>query len=194
MTDIAEAPATAVESLIKEEGNTPSPTAFDMDAEIEAEIAAGPPDLSRMARVALAWLNRAVSAGRAAEAASWMRTWRALKVAAAEMEAETTTPLETKATTKPSPPEPMQAFAVFARDVECIARDVADLDRTDHGAVRRMKRRFETLDRRAVALGLPPFKPAGSVGRISDDSDPIFSPSPPPFTGEDKGPTPHAGR
>ncbi|WP_313103652.1 hypothetical protein, partial [Brevundimonas sp.] len=39
---------------------------------------ATPPDLTRMAAQALMRLNRALQRGRAAEAASWLRTWRAL--------------------------------------------------------------------------------------------------------------------
>ena len=115
-----------------------------------------PPDLTQMAAQALMRLNRALQRGRAAEAASWLRTWRALSsvslsdpalLAAAEPKAE-----------------PLSTLEQDLQEVAAVARDAAALSPTDHAGRRAIEARLAALKTR-----LDP------EGRISDDSDELDS-------------------
>jgi hypothetical protein len=114
---------------------------------------AAPPDLTQMAAQALMRLNRALQRGRAAEAASWLRTWRALSDPAL------------LAATAPEPaPDPATALDADLKAVAEVARDAARLSPDDHAGRRAIETRIAALKAR-----LDP------EGRISDDSDELDS-------------------
>ncbi|WEK58259.1 MAG: hypothetical protein P0Y52_01610 [Candidatus Brevundimonas phytovorans] len=114
-----------------------------------------PPDLTQMAAQALMRLNRALQRGRAVEAASWLRTWRALTdpalLAAAEPKVEPT-------------PDPLATLEQDLQEVAAVARDAAALSPDDHAGRRAIEARMAALKTR-----LDP------EGRISDDSDELDS-------------------
>ena len=84
------------------------------DPQDEAEAA--PPDLTQMAAQALMRLNRALQRGRAAEAASWLRTWRALS-----------DPALLAAPTPDSAPEPEpDPAATLEADLKAVAEVARD--------------------------------------------------------------------
>ena len=123
---------------------------------------ASPPNLTQMAAQALMRLNRALQRGRAAEAASWLRTWRALSdpalLAAAAPEPE---------------PDPAATLDADLKAVAEVARDAARLSPDDHAGRRAIETRIAALKTR-----LDP------EGRISDDSDELDS----VFPGEEAAP------
>ncbi|WP_312148231.1 hypothetical protein [Brevundimonas sp.] len=131
---------------------------------------ATPPDLTRMAAQALMRLNRALQRGRAAEAASWLRTWRALSsvslgdpalLAAAEPKAE-----------------PLSTLEQDLQEVAAVARDAAALSPTDHAGRRAIEARLTALKTR--------LDPEGLISDDSDELDSVF-PSPSPLAGEGGG-------
>jgi hypothetical protein len=130
----------------------------DDDDPVE-DAAADAPDLAAMAAQALMRLNRAVRRGRAAEAASWLRTWRALTDPALLAAAEPESP--------PPAPEPDPL----------VARDAARLAPDDHAGRRAVEARIAVLSARLA--------PEGEAA-ISDDSDELDSvfPDPSPLVGE----------
>ncbi|QTC88285.1 hypothetical protein [Brevundimonas pondensis] len=133
------------------------------DPQDEAPDAA-PPDLTRMAAQALMRLNRAVQRGRAAEAASWLRTWRAL-----------TDPALLAALTPEPEPDPAATLNADLKAVAEVARDAARLSPDDHAGRIAIETRIAALKAR-----LDP------EGRISDDSDELDS----VFPGEEAHPPP----
>ena len=142
----------------------------DEDDPIE-DTAADAPDLAAMAAQALMRLNRAVRRGRAAEAASWLRTWRALTDPALLAAAEPESP-------PPAPePDPLDTLEADMKAVAAVARDAARLDPDDHVGRRAVEARINALSAR--------FAPEGE-GAISDDSDELDSvfPDPSPPVGE----------
>jgi len=146
----------------------------DEDYPVE-DAAADAPDLAAMAAQALMRLNRAVRRGRAAEAASWLRTWRALTdpalLAAAEPESPPPAP-------SPAPrPDPLDTLEADMKAVAAVARDAAPLAPDDLLGRRAVEARIAVLSAR-----LAPEERAG----ISDDSDELDSvfPDPSPLVGE----------
>ena len=127
---------------------------------------AAPPDLTQMAAQALMRLNRALQRGRAAEAASWLRTWRAL-----------TDPALLAALTPEPAPDPAAALEADLKAVTEVARDAAALSPDDHAGRRAIEARIAALKAR-----LDP------EGRISDDSDELDS----VFPGEEAHPPPRS--
>ena len=125
---------------------------------------AAPPDLAQMAAQALMRLDRAVRRGRAAEAASWLRTWRAL-----------TDPSLLAATAPEPAPDPAATLDADLKAVAEVARDAALLSPDDHAGRRAIEARMAALKAR-----LDP------EGRISDDSDELDS----VFPGEEAHPPP----
>ncbi|MGH7018618.1 MAG: hypothetical protein ACREEY_01985, partial [Brevundimonas sp.] len=123
------------------------PEPLDLDAET------APPDLAAMARHALARLDRAVRRGRAAEAASWLRTWRAL-----------TDPALLAALSPDSGPEPapLSTMEQDLNAVAAVARDAAALSPHDHAGRAAVEARLTALAAR--------LDPEGE-GLDSDDSD-----------------------
>lgn len=161
----------------------PDPEPIDL----EAEEAAGLPDYAEMARCALVRLNRAVRAGRAAEAGGWMRLHtRLLDLARA---AEATAPVsgpesgpksgpepgpgpgpqpEPRPASAPGPvrrPDPRAAALAQARTVQTLVRAVSGLRADDPVGRRLMDKGLEILD----ALD------RASISDDSDGSDGVFS-------------------
>jgi len=136
--------------------DAPDPEPVDL----EAERAAGLPEMSDMAARALVRANRAILRGRAAEAAAWLRVHRTLS-----------------ATPPPPPPEPEHAparepepepLAALGRDMEAVtalAREVARLAPDDDAGLAAIDDRITALQARAADW---------LDSDDSDDSDPIF--------------------
>jgi len=142
----------------------------DADDPVE-DAAADAPDLAAMAAQALMRLNRAVRRGRAAEAASWLRTWRALTDPALLAAAEPGSP-------PPAPePDPLDTLEADMKAVAAVARDAARLAPDDHAGRRAVEARLAVLSARLT--------PEGGTA-ISDDSDELDSvfPDPSPLVGE----------
>ena len=116
----------------------------DQDDPVE-EGAAEVPDLVQMAAQALMRLNRAVRRGRAAEAASWLRTWQALSSVNA-------TPRAPQPSAQPdSPPpapatDPLDTLEADMKAVAAIARDAARLSPDDHAGRRAIEDRIAALN------------------------------------------------
>ncbi len=147
----------------------PDPWPDDDDANEDA--AADAPDLAAMAAQALMRLNRAVRRGRAAEAASWLRTWRALTDPALLAVAEPESP-------PPAPePDPLDTLEADMKAVAAVARDAARLAPDDHAGRRAVEARIAALSARLTPEG---------EGAISDDSDELDSVflTPSPLVGE----------
>ena len=137
------------------------------DPQDEAPEAA-PPDLTQMAAQALMRLNRALQRGRAAEAASWLRTWRALS-----------DPALLAAPTRDSAPEPQPdpaaALEADLKAVAEVARDAALLSPDDHAGRIAIEARLTALKAR--------LDPEGLISDDSDELDSVFSgeEAPPPL-------------
>ena len=121
----------------------------------DAEVA--PPDLTQMAAQALMRLNRALQRGRAAEAASWLRTWRALS-----------DPALLAAPTPDSAPKPDPAATLEAdlKAVAEVARDAAALSPHDHAGRRAIEARMAALKAR--------LDPEAVISDDSDELDSVF--------------------
>ncbi|WP_449253428.1 hypothetical protein [Brevundimonas naejangsanensis] len=142
----------------------------DEDDPVE-DAAADAPDLAAMAAQALMRLNRAVRRGRAAEAASWLRTWRALTDPALLAAAEPQSP-------PPAPePDPLDTLEADMKAVAAVARAAARLAPDDLLGRRAVEARIAVLSARLTPEG---------EGTISDDSDELDSvfPNPSPLEGE----------
>ena len=142
----------------------------DEDDPVE-DAAADDADLAAMAAQALMRLNRAVRRGRAAEAASWLRTWRALTDPALLAAAEPESP-------PPAPePDPLDTLEADMKAVAAVARDAARLAPDDLLGRRAVEARINALSARLAPEG---------EGAISDDSDELDSvfPDPSPPVGE----------
>ncbi len=122
---------------------------------------AAPPDLTRMAAQALMRLNRALQRGRAAEAASWLRTWRAL-----------TDPALLAAATPEPEPSSLTTLEQDLQAVAAVARDAAALSPDDHAGRRAIEARLAALKTR--------LDPEGLISDDSDELDSVFSPTEPP--------------
>ncbi|MNH53416.1 hypothetical protein D3C73_51050 [compost metagenome] len=115
-----------------------------------------PPDLAQMAAQALMRLNRALQRGRAAEAASWLRTWRALSDPA----------LLAAAAPEPQP-DPAAALEADLKAVAEVARDAAHLSPDDHAGRIAIEARLTALKAR--------LDPEGLISDDSDELDSVFS-------------------
>jgi len=126
---------------------------------------AAPPDLAQMAAQALMRLDRAVRRGRAAEAASWLRTWRAL-----------TDPALLAALTPasgPAPaPDPAATLDADLKAVAEVARDAAALSPHDHAGRRAIEARMAALKAR--------LDPDGRISDRLDELDSVFPGEEPP--------------
>ncbi|WP_433951660.1 hypothetical protein [Brevundimonas bullata] len=131
-----------------------------------------PPDLTQMAAQALMRLNRALQRGRAAEAASWLRTWRALS-----------DPALLAAPTPDSAPEPEpEPAATLEADLKAVAevaRDAALLSPDDHAGRIAIEARLTALKAR--------LDPEGLISDDSDELDFVFPDLPSPSRGEGSG-------
>jgi len=129
---------------------------------------AAPPDLTQMAAQALMRLNRALQRGRAAEAASWLRTWRALSDPA----------LLGAAAPEPEP-DPVAALEADLKAVAEVARDAALLSPDDHAGRIAIEARLTALKAR--------LDPDGKISDDSDELDSVFPDLPSPSRGEGSG-------
>ncbi|WP_447910717.1 hypothetical protein [Brevundimonas bullata] len=121
------------------------------ETEASKGLGAAPPDLTQMAAQALMRLNRALQRGRAAEAASWLRTWRALS--------------DPGLLAAPAPePDPAATLEADLKAVAEVARDAALLSPDDHAGRIAIEARLTALKARLDPEGL-----------ISDDSDELDS-------------------
>ena len=131
---------------------------------------AAPPDLTRMAAQALMRLNRALQRGRAAEAASWLRTWRALSSVSL---GDPALVAATSPASRPEPaPDPAAALDADLKAVAEVARDAARLSPDDHAGRRAIEARMAALKTR--------LDPEGRISDDSDELDSVFSPTEPP--------------
>lgn len=114
--------------------------------DLAAETADGLPDYGTMAAHALVRLNRALQAGRALEAARWVRLHADLTRMAAQPP-----PPRTASRPAPPPPEPREpdladrATAV-AEEIGVIAREACALKRGDYAGRDALMARIEALD------------------------------------------------
>ncbi|MFK4058372.1 hypothetical protein [Brevundimonas sp. NPDC046655] len=121
-----------------------------------------PPDLTQMAAQALMRLNRALQRGRAAEAASWLRNWRALSSVSLGDPA-----LLAAATPDSGPkPEPHATLEQDLQEVAAVARDAAALSPDDHAGRRAIEARLTALKAR--------LDPEGAISDNSDELDSVF--------------------
>lgn len=117
------------------------PEPVDLDVELEA----GLPDYADIARHALVRMNRAVLAGRAPEAAGWMRIHRQMLDLA---RAEQTPP------PKPKPakgPDPLDELIDQVRELEAIAREAVALAEDDLEGRRRIMARAAAVETRPIS-------------------------------------------
>ena len=139
------------------------------EAEASRDLGAAPPDLTRMAAQALMRLNRALQRGRAAEAASWLRTWRALS------SVNLADPALLAAAAPDPEPDPAATLDADLKAVAEVARDAARLSPDDHAGRRAIETRIAALKAR--------LDPEGRISDDSDELDSVFS-SPSPLEGE----------
>lgn len=131
------------------------------DDEDDNPPGAAPPDLAQMAAQALMRLNRAVRRGRAAEAASWLRTWRAL-----------TDPALLAATAPEPAPDPAATLDADLKAVAEVARDAAALSPHDHAGRLAIEARMAALKAR--------LDPDGKISDRLDELDSVFPGEEPP--------------
>ena len=149
--------------------------------DLELELAAGLPDLGDMARHALVRMDKAIRAGRSAEAASWLRICRELTESDLRfsiLRLQPATPPSAPHRSPPPAPEPapeprpepeppsidaadrdLRALAELAREAAALSPD----DAAGHAAV---EARLDALTARTAAW---------TISDHSDDSDPVFS-------------------
>lgn len=136
--------------------------------DLEAETADGLPDYGAMAAHALVRLNRALQAGRALEAARWVRLHADLTRMAAAPPAPSSAP-----TPKPPAPPPAQPkepdlgerAAAVAEQVGQIAREACALKRGDYAGRDALMARLQALDH---------LKPAPRLDEL-DGIDGVFA-------------------
>ncbi|HUH10167.1 MAG TPA: hypothetical protein VLZ73_06430 [Brevundimonas sp.] len=134
---------------------------------------ASPPDLTQMAAQALMRLNRALQRGRAAEAASWLRTWRALS------SVNLADPALLAAAAPEPEPDPAATLDADLKAVAEVARDAALLSPDDHAGRRAIETRIAALKAR--------LDPEGRISDDSDELDSVFLDLPSPSRGEGSG-------
>lgn len=108
------------------------------------ELEAGLPDYGDIARHALVRMNRAVLAGRAPEAAGWMRIHRQMLDLARAADAAPPPP-------KPAKPAPVDEVIAQMREVESIAREAVTVADDDLEAQQRLLARAEALTARPIS-------------------------------------------
>ncbi|WP_438851498.1 hypothetical protein [Brevundimonas nasdae] len=134
---------------VEDAGAWPAPWP-DEDDPVE-DGAADAPDLAAMTAQALMRLNRAVRRGRAAEAASWLRTWRALSSVNAPDAPPPQSAAQPDSQQPDSPPpaaspDPLDTLEAEMKAVAALARDAARLAPDDHAGRRAIEARIAALD------------------------------------------------
>ncbi|MBC1182314.1 hypothetical protein HF680_06560 [Brevundimonas sp. WCHBH090558] len=123
----------------------PNPLREPID--LEAETADGLPDYGAMAAHALVRLNRALQAGRALEAARWVRLHADLtRMAAAPPPSPPAPPPQPKPPAQPREPDLGERAAAVAEQVGLIAREACALKRGDYAGRDALMARLEALD------------------------------------------------
>ncbi|MFN3837397.1 MAG: hypothetical protein ACK4MI_06740 [Brevundimonas sp.] len=138
----------------KDEGwrreDQPDPAPCD-PVDLAVETADGLPDYGTMAAHALVRLNRALQAGRALEAARWVRLHADLTRMAAQAGAVKTPPPPTPR--KSREPDPADRATAVAREVGVIALEACALKRGDYAGRDALMARIEALDALTPAAG-----------------------------------------
>lgn len=115
--------------------------------DLEAETADGLPDYGAMAAHALVRLNRALQAGRALEAARWVRLHADLtRMAASPPPSPPAPPSLPKPPAQPREPDLGDRAAAVAEQVGQIAREACALKRGDYAGRDALMARLEALD------------------------------------------------
>lgn len=141
------------------------------DPEIEAEDE----DWADLAERARFRLRRAIAAGRAAEAASWLRVHDRLRALAAAEAAPTDPQPDVKTPPPPEPGlDPIDTATAVAAQIGSLARRAARA--TEEADMRAIEAEVEALKFRAAALTAAPEAPDVD-GRLDslDSLDPVFS-------------------
>ena len=138
----------------KDEGwrreDQPDPVCDPVD--LAVETADGLPDYGTMAAHALVRLNRALQAGRALEAARWVRLQADLTRMAAQAAGAVKTP-PPPTPPKPREPDPADRATAVAREVGVIALEACALKRGDYAGRDALMARIEALDALTPAAG-----------------------------------------
>lgn len=121
----------------REDQDDPAPESIDLPF----ETAQGLPDFAEMAAHALVRMGRAVQAGRAMEAARWVRLHAHLTRLAREAE-----PPAPKPEPKPKDPDMAERATAVAREIEVIALEAAALTPGDYAGRDALMARVDALD------------------------------------------------
>lgn len=121
----------------REDQPDPAPESIDLPF----ETAQGLPDFAEMAAHALVRMGRAVQAGRAMEAARWVRLHAHLTRLAREAE-----PPAAKPEPKPKEPDMAERATAVAQQIEAIALEAAALTPGDYAGRDALMARMEALD------------------------------------------------
>jgi len=137
----------------------------------DADVAAGDEDWAELAGRARFRLRRAIAAGRAAEAASWLRLHDRLRALAVAEAAPNDPPPPVDP--RPDPIETVMAVAVAGQIGSIASRAVRATEDADIDA---LQAELEALEARAAALAPGPGEPDADETLDSLDSlDPVFS-------------------
>ena len=162
---------------------------FDM----EAALAGPAPDPADMAARALIHARRAIDAGRASEAASWLRSHRQLT----RMIAEAAQSERGQADQAPPEPDPLDLITLKMKAVGEVAKAATGLSEDNAAGHAAITGLIEML--RTMPMGRPTPAAEPPVSDHSDHSDPVFfvagdeAPSDDPGSSPDGGPSPAAG-
>ena len=129
----------------REDQDDPSPLPMDEPIDLPFETAQGLPDFAEMAAHALVRMGRAVQAGRAMEAARWVRLHAHLTRLAREAEPPAT-PSAARPEPKPKEPDMAERATAVAREIGVIALEAAALTPGDYAGRDALMARMEALD------------------------------------------------
>ena len=125
----------------REDQDDPAPLPMDEPIDLPFETAQGLPDFAEMAAHALVRMGRAVQAGRAMEAARWVRLHAHLTRLAREAE-----PPAAKPEPKPKEPDMAERATAVAREIGVIALEAAALTPGDYAGRDALMARVDALD------------------------------------------------
>ena len=125
----------------RQDQNDPAPLPMDGPIDLPFETAQGLPDFAEMAAHALVRMGRAVQAGRAMEAARWVRLHAHLTRLAREAE-----PPAPKPEPKPKEPDMAERATAVAREIGVIALEAAALTPGDYAGRDALMARVDALD------------------------------------------------
>ncbi|MFN3878120.1 MAG: hypothetical protein ACK4MH_07070 [Brevundimonas sp.] len=125
----------------RQDQDDPAPLPMDEPIDLPFETAQGLPDFAEMAAHALVRMGRAVQAGRAMEAARWVRLHAHLTRLAREAE-----PPAPKPEPKPKEPDMAERATAVAREIGVIALEAAALTPGDYAGRDALMARVDALD------------------------------------------------